>query len=50
MTSLADGLPVSRLEVMDAPHMAFLELPREFSAAIRRHLTWVADLTASAAP
>lgn len=41
MTELADGLPNSRLVTMDAPHMAFLERPAEFSAFVREHLAWV---------
>jgi 3-oxoadipate enol-lactonase len=43
MTELAEGLPHSRLVTMDAPHMAFLEKPDEFSAIVRAHLQWVDD-------
>jgi 3-oxoadipate enol-lactonase len=40
MTDLAARLPDARLVEMDAPHMAFLERPREFSAAVLEHLAW----------
>lgn len=43
MTELADGLPHSRLVTMDAPHMAFLEQPAEFSALVRAHLEWTGE-------
>jgi 3-oxoadipate enol-lactonase len=43
MTELAKGLPHSRLVTMDAPHMAFLEKPAEFSALVRAHLAWVEE-------
>lgn len=43
MTALAEGLPHSRLVTMDAPHMAFLEKPEEFSAVVRAHLHWVGE-------
>jgi 3-oxoadipate enol-lactonase len=43
MQDLAARLPDARLVEMDAPHMAFLERPREFAAAIREHLAWVQD-------
>lgn len=43
MTELAEGLPHSRLITVDAPHMAFLEIPEEFSAIVRAHLHWVDD-------
>jgi 3-oxoadipate enol-lactonase len=43
MTDLAARLPAARLVEMDAPHMAFLERPREFAAAVREHLAWVGE-------
>lgn len=43
MRELAAGLPSARLVEMDAPHMAFLEKPREFSEIVRQHLNWVKD-------
>lgn len=43
MTRLAEGLPHARLVTMDAPHMAFLEKPEEFSAAVRAHLQWIEE-------
>ncbi|WP_433282190.1 alpha/beta fold hydrolase [Pseudonocardia xinjiangensis] len=43
MTDLAARLPVARLVEMEAPHMAFLERPREFAAAVREHLVWAAE-------
>jgi 3-oxoadipate enol-lactonase len=36
-------IPGSRLEVIDAPHMAHLERPELVTAAIVRHLAWVAE-------
>jgi 3-oxoadipate enol-lactonase len=41
MRDLAARIPGSRLVEMDAPHMAFLERPKEFAAAVREHLAWV---------
>lgn len=41
MADLANGLPNARLMEMDAPHMAFLEKPQEFSHLVREHLDWV---------
>ena len=41
MADLANGLPNARLIEMDAPHMAFLEKPQEFSHLVREHLDWV---------
>jgi len=41
MQDLAARLPDARLVEMDAPHMAFLERPREFAAAVREHLARV---------
>lgn len=43
MRELAVGLPDSRLVELDAPHMAFLERPVEFAAAVREHLAWAQD-------
>jgi 3-oxoadipate enol-lactonase len=43
MQDLAARLPDARLVEMDAPHMAFLERPREFAAAVREHLAWAQD-------
>jgi 3-oxoadipate enol-lactonase len=43
MQDLAARLPDARLVEMDAPHMAFLERPREFAAAVQEHLSWVQD-------
>jgi pimeloyl-ACP methyl ester carboxylesterase len=43
MRDLAARLPGARLVEMDAPHMAFLERPREFSAAAVEHLAWAGD-------
>jgi 3-oxoadipate enol-lactonase len=43
MRDLAARLPDARLVELDAPHMAFLERPREFAAAVREHLAWVPD-------
>ncbi|WP_433283787.1 alpha/beta fold hydrolase [Pseudonocardia sp. CA-142604] len=40
MRDLAARLPDARLVEMDAPHMAFLERPREFSVAVLEHLAW----------
>jgi 3-oxoadipate enol-lactonase len=40
---LAAGVPGARLVELDAPHMAFLERPAEFSAAVREHLARVHD-------
>lgn len=40
MRDLAARLADARLVEMDAPHMAFLERPREFSAAVLEHLAW----------
>jgi len=42
---LYSGLPVARMNVMPGPHMLHLERPREFSAIIRTHLTWVQNHT-----
>lgn len=44
MRALADGLPCSRLVELDAPHMAFLERPAAFRAAVARHLAWVEEV------
>ncbi|MCI2419535.1 alpha/beta hydrolase [Saccharopolyspora sp. K220] len=44
MTELAEGLPHARLVTMDAPHMAFLEKPGEFSDIVRSHLRWVGSV------
>jgi len=44
MAQLADGLPQSRLVELDAPHMAHLERPAEFSEAVRSHLRWVTEV------
>lgn len=44
MAELADGLPQSRLVELDAPHMAHLERPAEFSEAVRDHLRWVQEV------
>lgn len=41
MADLAERLPNSRLVELDAPHMAHLERPQEFSEAVRSHLDWV---------
>jgi pimeloyl-ACP methyl ester carboxylesterase len=43
MQDLAVRLPDARLVELDAPHMAFLERPREFTAAVREHLAWATD-------
>jgi len=43
MRALADGLAKSRLVEVDAPHMAFLERPAEFTAAVREHLARVGE-------
>lgn len=43
MRDLAERLPDARLVELDAPHMAFLEKPREFSAAVADHLAWAQD-------
>lgn len=43
MRDLAARLPDARLVEMDAPHMAFLERPREFSAAVLDHLARVGE-------
>jgi 3-oxoadipate enol-lactonase len=43
MRDIADRIPDARLVEMDAPHMAFLERPQEFSAAVREHLAWVGE-------
>jgi pimeloyl-ACP methyl ester carboxylesterase len=43
MRDLAARLPDARLVEMDAPHMAFLERPREFSAAVLEHLAWAGE-------
>ncbi|OLT15464.1 hypothetical protein BJF78_01935 [Pseudonocardia sp. CNS-139] len=45
MQDLAARVPGSRLVELDAPHMAFLERPAEFAAAIQEHLAWAADRT-----
>jgi 3-oxoadipate enol-lactonase len=42
MRALAVGLARSRLVEAPVPHMAFLERPAEFTAAVREHLAWVA--------
>lgn len=38
--AIAEGIPGSRLVVMEHPHMGFLELPREFSSLVNEHLDW----------
>jgi pimeloyl-ACP methyl ester carboxylesterase len=43
MQDPAARLPDARLVEMDAPHMAFLERPREFAAAVREHLACAQD-------
>jgi 3-oxoadipate enol-lactonase len=43
MRDLAARLPHARLVEMDAPHMAFLERPREFSAAVLEHMAWAGE-------
>jgi 3-oxoadipate enol-lactonase len=43
MQDLAARVPGARLVELDAPHMAFLERPAEFAAAVREHLAWVTD-------
>jgi 3-oxoadipate enol-lactonase len=43
MQDLATRLPDARLVELDAPHMAFLEQPREFATAVQEHLAWVLD-------
>jgi 3-oxoadipate enol-lactonase len=48
MQDLAARLPDARLVEMDAPHMAFLERPWEFAAAVREHLAWVRGTTEGA--
>jgi pimeloyl-ACP methyl ester carboxylesterase len=37
---VAEGVPSSRFEVLDGPHMMHLENPAELSQALRRHLLW----------
>lgn len=39
--SMTAQIPGARLDVIPGPHMVHLESPREFSAALRRHLDWV---------
>lgn len=39
MQAIADGVPGARLEVIDTPHMGFLEDPEVFHATVARHLT-----------
>lgn len=41
LEAMADRLNRSRLVMLDAAHMAFLERPGEFSDAVRSHFTWV---------
>lgn len=41
VTALAAGLPNARLVEIDAPHMAPLEQPAAFRAAVQEHLSWV---------
>lgn len=43
MRDLAARVPGARLVELDAPHMAFLERPAEFSAAVREHLMWATE-------
>jgi 3-oxoadipate enol-lactonase len=40
ITDLFQSMPGSRLEIISGPHLLPLERPREFSAAVRRHLDW----------
>ena len=44
MAEVAAGLPQARLVELDAPHMAHLERPAEFSEAVRSHLQWVEEV------
>jgi pimeloyl-ACP methyl ester carboxylesterase len=37
---VAEGVPNSRFEVLDGPHMMHLENPTELSHAVRKHLLW----------
>ena len=37
---VAEGVPNSRFEVLDGPHMMHLENPAELSHAVRKHLLW----------
>jgi pimeloyl-ACP methyl ester carboxylesterase len=43
LEAFQDGLPNSRLVVLDGPHILYMECPAEFSAAVRDHLRWVED-------
>jgi pimeloyl-ACP methyl ester carboxylesterase len=43
VTEVFQALPSARLEIIQGPHMLQLERPREFSAAVRRHLAWADD-------
>lgn len=43
VAGLAERLPRSRLAELDAPHMAFLEQPGQFSELVRDHLTWARE-------
>lgn len=40
---IASRIPDSRLDIISGPHMAALERPEDFSAALLRHLSWLAD-------
>jgi 3-oxoadipate enol-lactonase len=44
LVALAERLPRARLVEIDAPHMAPLEQPESFRAAVLDHLEWVAAL------
>jgi 3-oxoadipate enol-lactonase/3-oxoadipate enol-lactonase/4-carboxymuconolactone decarboxylase len=41
LEAFQDGLPNSRLVVLDGPHILYMECPEEFSQAVRDHLAWV---------
>lgn len=42
LRAMADGLPLSRFEIVPGPHMLPLEEPRRFVDAVGRHQRWVA--------
>lgn len=41
LEALQQGLPNARLEVVDGPHIAYLEVPETFANAVAGHLEWV---------
>ncbi|MBO0690870.1 MAG: alpha/beta fold hydrolase [Candidatus Dormibacteraeota bacterium] len=41
LEAFQQGLPNSRLVVLDGPHILYMERPAEFSAAVQDHLHWV---------